>query len=165
MLSMVLFISGGEIFVILLAILIFFGADKIPEFARMMGKGVREFKKATDDIKREFNENSSGIMDDIKSIRDDMTGIGNDMTHTLTKGIAEPMQKTANETAKTFEEYQDQYNTDYYYNHPDDIGNSGNEYRQEVQDASPEVIAESAEMPDSQYIGTEQADPTKPVDA
>ncbi|MDR1154530.1 MAG: twin-arginine translocase TatA/TatE family subunit [Bacteroidales bacterium] len=165
MLSMVLFISGGEIFIILLAILIFFGADKIPEFARMMGKGVREFKKATDDIKREFNENSSGIMDDIKSIRDDMTGIGSDLTHTLTKGVAEPMQETANETAKTFEEYQDPYNTDYYYNNPYDIGNSGNEYRQELQDASPEVVAESAEATDNRHIGAEQANPTKPVDA
>ncbi|MDR1172821.1 MAG: twin-arginine translocase TatA/TatE family subunit [Bacteroidales bacterium] len=158
---MVLFISSGEIFFILLAILIFFGAGKIPEFARMMGKGVREFKKATDDIKREFNENSSGIMDDIKSIRDDMTGIGNDMTHTLTREIVEPVQETADETAKTFDEYKDQYNTDYYYDNPYDIGNSGSEYLQEVQEASPETIAESAaETPDSQQTGT-----TKPAEA
>ena len=126
MLSMVLFVSGGEIFIILLAILIFFGADKIPEFARMMGKGVREFKKATDDIKREFNENTSGVLDDIKSIQ-------NDMTDTFTREIAEPVQETASETTKTFEEYQEHYNSDYYYSNPDSIGNHGNEYQEEAQ--------------------------------
>ena len=126
MLSGVLFISGGEIFIILLVILIFFGADKIPEFARMMGKGVREFKKATDDIKREFNENTSGVMDDIRSIQ-------SDMTDTFTKEIAEPMQETASETTKTFEEYQDQYNTDYYYSNPDSMAGRGNEYQEETQ--------------------------------
>lgn len=133
---MILFISGGEIFIILLAILIFFGADKIPDFARMMGKGVREFKKATDDIKREFSENSSGVVNDIKSIRDDITGVGNNMVDSLTKEIAEPVQTTADETVKTFEEYKDRYNTDYYYNNPNDIGNSGNEYQKEIQSSS-----------------------------
>ncbi len=125
MLSVVLFISGGEIFLILLAILIFFGADKIPEFARIMGKGVREFKKATDDIKREFSENTSGVMDDIKSIRDDMSD-------TFTKEISQPVQETVDETSKTFEEYKDQYNVDYYYNNPDYTGSRGNEYQTET---------------------------------
>jgi TatA/E family protein of Tat protein translocase len=169
MLSMVLFISGGEIFIILLAILIFFGADKIPDFARMMGKGVREFKKATDDIKREFNGSSSGIMDDIKSIRDDVTGMRDDMSNTLTREIAEPVQETADETAKTFEEYKDGYSTDYYYDNPDYTGNSGNEYRQEVQGSSPETIAESTEMPGNGHVDThpetEQAGTTKPAEA
>ncbi len=131
---MVLFISGGEIFIILLAILIFFGADKIPEFARMMGKGVREFKKATDDIKREFSENTSGVLDDIKTIRDDVSDA-------LTKEISEPVQETVNETAKTFDEYKDSYNLDYYYNNPDYMGSRGNEYHAEAQTAAVEKDA------------------------
>jgi len=125
---MVLFISGGEIFIILLFILLFFGADKIPEFTRMMGKGVREFKKATDDIKREFSESSSGVLHEIKSIQ-------SDLTNSLTKEIAEPVRKTMNETEKTFDEYQEHYN-DFYYDHQDYIG--GNEYRNEPQPALPE---------------------------
>jgi sec-independent protein translocase protein TatA len=39
--------------VILLVVLIFFGANKIPEIARGMGKGIREFKDATKEIKKE----------------------------------------------------------------------------------------------------------------
>ncbi len=53
---MLLFIGGTEVILILLVVLMLFGAKKIPEVARAMGKGYREFQKATDDIKREFND-------------------------------------------------------------------------------------------------------------
>ncbi len=52
---MLLFISGQEIFVIFLIVLLLFGANKLPEIARALGKGVSEFRKATDDIKREMH--------------------------------------------------------------------------------------------------------------
>ena len=39
-----------------LAILIFFGAKKIPEFAKGLGKGIREFKDAVKDVKKEVDE-------------------------------------------------------------------------------------------------------------
>ena len=43
-----------EIFAILLVILLIFGAKRIPEIARGLGKGIREFKDATNDIKNEL---------------------------------------------------------------------------------------------------------------
>ncbi len=39
-----------EILIILLIILVFFGAKKIPELAQGLGKGIREFRKAAKDI-------------------------------------------------------------------------------------------------------------------
>lgn len=48
--------GGQEILLILLIILIFFGAKKIPELARGLGKGIREFKDATSEIKNEVEE-------------------------------------------------------------------------------------------------------------
>ena len=42
-----------EVIVILLVIIIFFGAKKIPELARGLGLGLREFKKAKQEIKDE----------------------------------------------------------------------------------------------------------------
>lgn len=48
-----------EMIIIALFIIIFFGAKKIPEIARGMGKGIREFKDATKEIKNEINEGSS----------------------------------------------------------------------------------------------------------
>jgi sec-independent protein translocase protein TatA len=43
-------LGATEILLILFVILIFFGAKKIPELAQGLGKGIREFKKATRDI-------------------------------------------------------------------------------------------------------------------
>jgi len=63
-----LFISGPEILMVLFLVLLFFGAKAIPEVAKMMGKGYREFKKATDDIKKEFDNYSSDISKEIKDV-------------------------------------------------------------------------------------------------
>ena len=51
-----LFISGPEIIVVMLIVVMLFGADKIPEIARGLGKGIRQVKDATNDIKREIND-------------------------------------------------------------------------------------------------------------
>lgn len=58
-------IGGGEIFFILLIVVMFFGADKIPEIARGLGKGIRDVRNAANDIKHEIN-NSAGLDDDVK---------------------------------------------------------------------------------------------------
>ena len=54
-------LGGWEVLLILLIVLILFGAKKIPDLARGLGKGIREFKDATNEIKDEVN----------KSIEDD----------------------------------------------------------------------------------------------
>jgi sec-independent protein translocase protein TatA len=64
------FISGQEIFIIMVVALLLFGANKIPEIAKGLGKGMREFRKATDDIKKEFDESTRDIKEDIKDIKD-----------------------------------------------------------------------------------------------
>ena len=49
-------IGGSEILLIMVVILVFFGANKIPELARGLGKGIREFKDASTEIRREFEQ-------------------------------------------------------------------------------------------------------------
>jgi len=44
-----------EIILIFLVVLLIFGAKRIPEIARGIGKGIREFKDATSEISREFD--------------------------------------------------------------------------------------------------------------
>lgn len=51
-------LGGQEVMLILLVILIFFGAKKIPELARGLGKGIREFKDATKEIKDDIEEST-----------------------------------------------------------------------------------------------------------
>jgi len=58
-------ISFGEIFVIVAVIFIIFGPQKIPEIARKVGKGLREVKKASSDIKREFTQEVSSYKTDL----------------------------------------------------------------------------------------------------
>jgi len=53
-----LFISGPEIMVVMLIVVMVFGADKIPEIARGLGKGMRQMKDATNDIKKEIKDSS-----------------------------------------------------------------------------------------------------------
>ncbi len=48
--------SGIEIVIIVLVILLFFGAKRIPELARGLGQGIKEFRKASDDLKREIDK-------------------------------------------------------------------------------------------------------------
>lgn len=87
MMGTFLFIGGPEIFIVLLVVVMFFGADKIPEIARGLGKGMRQIKDATNDIKKEINESAKtqGIdtdlakdinkeINEVKENIDDMTG-------------------------------------------------------------------------------------------
>ncbi|MDR2222196.1 MAG: twin-arginine translocase TatA/TatE family subunit [Flavobacteriaceae bacterium] len=61
-------IGGGELFFILVIILMLFGSDKVPEMARTLGKFIAQVKNATNDIKSEINKSAeeSGITKDIK---------------------------------------------------------------------------------------------------
>lgn len=49
-------LGTGEFLLIALFVLIFFGAKKIPEFAQGLGKGLREFRKATREIQDEIEK-------------------------------------------------------------------------------------------------------------
>ncbi|MCG8475829.1 MAG: twin-arginine translocase TatA/TatE family subunit [Cytophagales bacterium] len=49
-------LGGPEVILIVLVVIIFFGAKKIPELARGLGKGIREFKDATKEIKDEIDD-------------------------------------------------------------------------------------------------------------
>lgn len=82
-----LFISGAEIGFILFIVLLVFGADKVPEIARGLGKGMRQIKDATNDIKSEITKSADkqGIdlditkdvrkqIDKVKEDVDDITG-------------------------------------------------------------------------------------------
>jgi len=54
-------VGGPELLLILMVILILFGGQKIPELAKGLGKGIKEFKKAQADIESEFHK----VIDDV----------------------------------------------------------------------------------------------------
>jgi len=52
-------LGATEIILIIIAILILFGGRKIPELMRGMGKGIREFNDAKNNVKREIEESAT----------------------------------------------------------------------------------------------------------
>jgi len=66
--------GGPEIMLIMVVILLLFGGKKLPELARGLGKGIRDFKDASEGVKREIhrNINSVGIVDDVNDMVKDI---------------------------------------------------------------------------------------------
>ena len=61
-------IGGSEILVIMLIAIMLFGADKVPEIARTLAKGMTQLKNATDDIKNEISRSAEENGLDRKSL-------------------------------------------------------------------------------------------------
>jgi len=98
-----LFLSGGELVLVFLVFLLLFGSNKIPEVAKGLGKGLREFKRATDDIKREINQSTEGISKEINEsvsgIRKNITDITSDISTDINKAT-DDFNKSVNDAAK-----------------------------------------------------------------
>ena len=71
------FMGGYEIIVIALIVLILFGGKKIPELMKGLGKGIKEFKNATNDseVKKDIDEISSEVKDVSSKVKD-VTSLG-----------------------------------------------------------------------------------------
>jgi len=72
--------GGSEIVLILVVVLLLFGGKKLPELARGLGKGIREFKDASDGVKREIHRNINA-MDLDKEEETHTTANNNEATH------------------------------------------------------------------------------------
>lgn len=75
-LSVVLFLEslgGGEVMVILLFILMFFGSEKIPGIAKGLGKGIREVKDAMNGVQDELKGGLREAEKEINKIKGDVT--------------------------------------------------------------------------------------------
>lgn len=80
-----LFISGGEIAFIVFIVVMVFGADKVPEIARGLGKGMRQIKNATNDLKSEITKSAEkqgvdvditkDVQQEIDKVKDDIDEI------------------------------------------------------------------------------------------
>lgn len=89
MMSIALFISGAEIFFILFIVVMVFGADKLPGIAKSLGKGMRQLKDATEDIKQEIQKSAekqgidTSFTEDIKKEIDEVKRNVSDVSGTI----------------------------------------------------------------------------------
>jgi sec-independent protein translocase protein TatA len=59
-------IGGGELFLIVIVFLMFFGAKSIPSVARSLGKGIRDFKDAANGLQRDIQNSTQDIRKDLE---------------------------------------------------------------------------------------------------
>lgn len=95
-----LFISGAEIFVVLLIILLLFGADKIPSFVKTFGNAMKEMRKVTNDIKEDIEKTDMGK--DIKDINKTVNDFKTDVNKVTGKLDDAGIVKDAKNIQKTF---------------------------------------------------------------
>lgn len=57
-------LGAGEIILILVVFLLLFGAKRLPDFAKSLGKSLREFKKATREISDEIEDAADSSTDE-----------------------------------------------------------------------------------------------------
>ena len=72
--SILLFLNIGtpELMFILLVVFLLFGGDKLPELARGLGKGIREFQDASDNVKREIHRNINEVKNNMEESVNDL---------------------------------------------------------------------------------------------
>ncbi|MEO8933097.1 MAG: twin-arginine translocase TatA/TatE family subunit [Xanthomarina sp.] len=80
--SIFLFIGTTEVMFILFVVVMVFGADKIPEIARGLGKGMRMLKDASNDIKTEITKSAErngidtsitkDVQDELQKVKDEL---------------------------------------------------------------------------------------------
>jgi sec-independent protein translocase protein TatA len=54
-------VGGGELLLIVLVVILLFGPKKIPEVAQQVGKGIRQFRRAQEDLKQQIRDISAEI--------------------------------------------------------------------------------------------------------
>jgi len=83
--------GGYEIVLIIVVILIIFGGKKIPELAKGLGKGIREFKDAAED---------SGLKDDLKDIASEVSDLKDSVDKVNPKKAIDDLKKPFNSSKR-----------------------------------------------------------------
>lgn len=93
----------GELFAVFVVVLLLFGADKIPQFARSLGKGIRYVKDATDSVKRDIQDSvddvKSDLTDHVKDVKKNV-----DMANSVKRDASGRMKAVFDDLAASVEE-------------------------------------------------------------
>src|SRR5438128_6329425 len=98
---MIVFVVGGlmgqlgfsEILVIFVVALLVFGPKKLPELGKSLGKGLKEFKKATDELKSNWDEQLKDVEKSVNEVKDTVHSATRDIENRIKEDIyssAEP---------------------------------------------------------------------------
>lgn len=83
----IIFISGAEIIFVFMVVLLVFGAKKVPDIAKTLGKSVQKVKNASKDFRKEIENTASNqgidtkeIVDEVQNIKTEINKIKNTVT-------------------------------------------------------------------------------------
>ena len=83
----IIFISGAEIIFVFMVVLLVFGAKKVPDIAKTLGKSVQQVKNASKDFRKEIEKTDSNqgidtkeIVDEVQNIKTEINKIKNTVT-------------------------------------------------------------------------------------
>ena len=79
-----------ELLIIFVIALLVFGPKKLPELGKSLGKGLREFKKATEDLKSNWEDQMKEVAEPIRETAKDLKNTGHDMTTAIEQAAADP---------------------------------------------------------------------------
>jgi len=89
----------SEMLVIFVVALLVFGPKKLPELGKSLGKGIREFRKATDELKSTWQEQVKDIQAPLNDVKRDMNEMSQDLKSDFYKSIeTEPSSTPAHQT-------------------------------------------------------------------
>lgn len=76
-----------EMLVIFIVALLVFGPKKLPELGKSLGKGIREFKKASDELKSSWEEQVKDVQAPLNDVKRDIHEMGKDVQSDFYKSI------------------------------------------------------------------------------
>jgi sec-independent protein translocase protein TatA len=93
----------SEMFVIFVVALLVFGPKKLPELGKSLGKGIREFRKATDELKSSWEEQVKDIKAPLDDVKRDIHAMGQDMKTDLYNHLESTHEPAHTEAPATHE--------------------------------------------------------------
>jgi TatA/E family protein of Tat protein translocase len=82
----------SEMLVIFIVALLVFGPKKLPELGKSLGKGIREFRKATDELKSTWHDQVRDIENPLNDVKRDIHNMGQDMKSDLYNSLEKPAE-------------------------------------------------------------------------
>ena len=83
----------SEMLLIFIVALLVFGPKKLPELGKSLGKGIREFKKATEELKSSWEDQVKDISTPLNEVKNDIHNMGQDMKSDFYKSLETAAEK------------------------------------------------------------------------
>src|SRR5262249_53703110 len=77
----------SEMLIIFVVALLVFGPKKLPELGKSLGKGIREFRKATDELKSSWEEQVRDIQSPLNDVKNDIRNVSQDLKSDFYKSL------------------------------------------------------------------------------